>query len=160
MHVSQSEIWLLAYFVTMQQECGSTCCSCLKAAPGAVKECFARVQMLMQRNRGSRVLALDNCGSSAQSAATRLRLGFGVTGHLLQRMMDLDGFAALFADESIDRVKPRKGEEGSAARTRGAGDAIGRRVRNLRPIARTAATRREVQSFLDRDNTTKVRRKG
>jgi hypothetical protein len=53
-----------------------------------------------------------------------VRLGFRRNRSLLDRMMDLDRFSALFADKSIDRVKTRKGEEGTAVRTMRAGNAI------------------------------------
>jgi hypothetical protein len=43
---------------------------------------------------------------------------------LLDRMIDLDRFSALLADKSIDHVKTRKREEGTAVRTLCAGNAI------------------------------------
>jgi hypothetical protein len=73
-------------------------------------------------------------------------------GHLLHGMIDFDRFFALFADKGIDRIKPSKGEEGAAVRTRGAGDAVRVGYAILVRAARNLAGRTSPMAHLDNAN--------
>jgi hypothetical protein len=70
--------------------------------------------LVCNAHAGNRVLGclrLRTAAEALKSVRNHVETRSGVTGHLLQRMIDLDRFAALFADKGIHRVKPGKGKE-------------------------------------------------
>jgi hypothetical protein len=93
-HLRKSEVCLLAYFVTMQQECESICCGCRQGCAGAIKECFARLQRRSYRQSRFSSACVDACGSSAQAHRNN---GLGlIPKTLLQGMIEFYWCSALF----------------------------------------------------------------